>query len=131
MQKKLAVLALVVAAGLSTSACVIIDAKDGGGKRDVTVKINDTNDELEALYGVAVEKGELVARVSSNGCTKVEDFKVTADRRESGVAVTLTRERPDLCRALVPEGKELRFDLDAMGVQRSDKVRVRNPLQRA
>lgn len=130
MQKKLAVLALVVAAGLSTSACVIIDADDGG-KRDVSVKINDGNDALEPLYGVALEKGELVARVSSNGCTKAEDFKVVADRRESGVAVTLTRERPDLCRALVPEGKELRFDLDAMGVQRTDKVRVRNLLQRA
>lgn len=129
MLKKLAVLAVVVAAGLSTSACVIIDAKDGGGKRDVTVKINDTNDELEALYGVAVEKGELVARVSSNGCTKAEDFKVEANRRETGVSITLTRERPDLCRALVPEGKELRFDLDGLGVQRTDKIRLRNPLR--
>ena len=32
-----------------------------------------------------------------------------------------------------PEGEGFvwRFDLDAMGVQRTDKVRVRNPLQRA
>ncbi|MBI1685725.1 hypothetical protein [Caulobacter hibisci] len=129
MQKKLAVLALVMAAGLSTSACVIIDADHGGGKRDVTVKINDS-DELESIYAVGLEKGELVARVSSNGCTKAEDFKVEANRRDSVVAVTLTRERPDLCRALVPEGKEVRFDLDGLGVQRSDRVRVRNPLQR-
>lgn len=130
MQKKLAVLAVVMAAGLSTSACVIIDADHGGGgKRDVTVKINDSDD-LESIYAVALEKGELVARVSSNGCTKAEDFKVEANRRDSVVAITLVRERPDLCRALVPDGKELRFDLDGLGVQRSDRVRVRNPLQR-
>jgi len=128
MQKKLAVLALVVAAGLSTSACVIIDA-DHGGKRDVTVKIND-NDDLETIYGVALEKGELVVRVASNGCTKAEDFKVEANRRDSGAVITLTRERPDLCRALAPEGKEVRFDLDGLGVQSTDKIRVRNPLLR-
>ncbi|PXA78112.1 hypothetical protein DMC25_22765 [Caulobacter sp. D4A] len=128
MQKKLAVLAVVMAAGLSTSACVIIDA-DHGGKRDVTVKINDSDD-LESIYAVGLEKGELVARVSSNGCTKAEDFKVEANRRDSVVAITLVRERPDLCRALVPEGKDVRFDLDGLGVQRNDRIRVRNPLQR-
>lgn len=130
MKKKLAVLAVVMAAGMSTSACVIIDADDGPGKRDVTVKINDGDYELEPVYGVMLEKGELVVRVASNGCTKAEDFKVEANRRDSGAVISLTRERPDLCRALAPDGQEVRFDLDGLGVRRTDKVRLRNPLLR-
>jgi hypothetical protein len=124
---KLASLAAIIALGLSTSACVIIDADEG--RHDVSVT-KGAGDALEPLQGAHVDKNDLVVRVSSNGCTKIEDFAVDSQRRDDLTSFTFVRKRPDMCRALIAEGVELRFPLDAFGVERGGKIRVRNPLAR-
>lgn len=123
---KLVSLAAVVAMGLSTSACVIIDANDNP---NIAVT-SSRGSGLEALQAARVEKDDLVVRVSSNGCTHNEDFAVESSRRDGLTAFTFVRKRPDMCRALLPEGVELRYPLDAFGVERGGQVRVRNPLSR-
>ncbi|KAI6244299.1 S-formylglutathione hydrolase [Aphelenchoides fujianensis] len=97
-----------------TSACVIIDADEG--HHDVTA--------------VRVERDDLVIRVSSNGCTRSDDFSVESQRRDGLTAFTFTRKRPDMCRALIAEGVELRYPLETFGVERGGQIRVRNPLVR-
>lgn len=124
---KFASLAAVVALGLSTSACVIIDADDA--HHDVTVT-KGMSDGLEPLQAVRVDRDDLVIRVSSNGCTRSDDFTVESQRRDGLAAFTFTRKRPDMCRALVAEGVELRYPLETFGVARGDRIRVRNPLSR-
>lgn len=124
---KLVSLAAVVALGLSTSACVIIDANDDNPNIAVT---RSAGSGLEALQAARVEKDDLVVRVSSNGCTRPEDFAVESSRRDGLTAFTFVRKRPDMCRALLPEGVELRYPLEAYGVERGGQIRVRNPLSR-
>ncbi|PHY12427.1 hypothetical protein CSW58_12670 [Caulobacter sp. B11] len=122
---KFAPLAAVIALALTTSACVIIDADD-----HPDVSINAGKSDLEPIHGAAFDKGDLVIRVSSNGCTNAADFAVESSRRDGAASFTFTRKRPDLCRALMAEGVDLRFPLDAYGVDHGDRVRVRNPLVR-
>lgn len=122
---KLASLAAVIGLALTTSACVIIDADD---HRDVSV--NMTKSDLEPIFGATIDKDVLVVRVSSNGCTRLDDFAVETTRRDDTATFTFTRKRPDLCRALVAEGVDMRFYLDAYGVDRGSKIRVRNPMVR-
>lgn len=124
---KLASLAAVIALGLSTSACVIIDADEG--RHDISVT-RGVSDGLEPLQAVRVERDDLVVRVSSNGCTRSDDFAVESQRRDGLATFTFTRKRPDMCRALIAEGVELRYPLETFGVARGDKIRVRNPLVR-
>lgn len=124
---KLASLAAIIALGLSTSACVIIDADDSQPNIAVT---KSGGEGLEPLQGAHVDKNDLVVRVSSNGCTKIDDFAVDSQRRDDLTSFTFVRKRPDMCRALIAEGVELRFPLDAFGVERGGKIRVRNPLVR-
>lgn len=124
---KFAPLAAVIALGLSTSACVIIDADEGHHDISVTKSVSDG---LEPLQAVRVDRDDLVIRVSSNGCTRSDDFAVESQRRDGLTAFTFTRKRPDLCRALIAEGVELRYPLETFGVARGDKIRVRNPLVR-
>lgn len=123
---KFASFAAVVALGLSTSACVIIDADD---HPDIAVT-KSSGSGLEALQAARVDKDDLVIRVSSNGCTRSEDFAVESTRRDGLTAFTFVRKRPDMCRALLPEGVELRYPLEAFGVERGGQIRVRNPLVR-
>jgi hypothetical protein len=122
---KFAPLAAIVAMALTTSACVIIDADD---HQDVSV--NMTKSDLEPIFGATIDKDALVVRVSSNGCTRLDDFAVETQRRDGAATFTFTRKRPNLCRALVAEGVDMRFYLDAYGVDRGSKIRVRNPMVR-
>jgi hypothetical protein len=122
---KLASLAAVIGLALATSACVIIDADD---HQDVSV--NMSKSDLEPIFGATIDKDALVVRVSSNGCTRLDDFAVETTRRDGTATFTFTRKRPDLCRALVAEGVDMRFYLDAYGVDRGSKIRVRNPMVR-
>ncbi|WP_168075440.1 hypothetical protein [Caulobacter sp. SSI4214] len=120
-------LAAVIALGLSTSACVIIDSD--GARHDVSVT-KGASDGLEPLQAMRVDRDDLVVRVSSNGCTRPEDFAVESQRRDGLTSFTFTRKRPDNCRALVAEGVELRYPLETFGVERGGRIRVRNPLAR-
>ena len=124
---KLASIAAVVALGLSTSACVIIDADD---VRPEPVTPHGSNQPLEPLFAARVDGADLVVRVTSNGCTRQEDFSVETQRRDGLTSFSFVRKRPDNCKALLPEGVELRYPLDAFGVERGGKIRVRNPLVR-
>jgi hypothetical protein len=124
---KLASLAAVIALGLSTSACVIIDADD---VRHESITAQGSNQPLEPLMAARVDGADLVVRVTSNGCTRQEDFSVETQRRDGLTAFSFVRKRPDNCRALIAEGVELRYPLDAFGVERGGKIRVRNPLVR-
>lgn len=124
---KFAPLAAVVLLGLSTSACVIIDADDV--RHDVSATRSGA-DGLEPLQAVRVDRDDLVVRVSSNGCTRSDDFAVESQRRDGVTAFTFVRKRPDMCRALIAEGVELRYPLETFGVARGDRIRLRNPLIR-
>lgn len=125
---KLASLAAIIALGLSTSACVIIDADDSHPNIAVNAQTGDRS--LEPLGGARVDGADLVVRVSSNGCTRQEDFSVETQRRDGLTSFSFVRKRPDNCKALLPEGVELRYPLDAFGVERGGKIRLRNPLVR-
>ena len=124
---KLASIVAVVALGLSTSACVSIDADD---VRPEPVTPHGSNQPLEPLFAARVDGADLVVRVTSNGCTRQEDFSVETQRRDGLTSFSFVRKRPDNCRALIADGVELRYPLDAFGVERGGKIRVRNPLVR-
>ncbi len=74
--------------------------------------------------------GSLRIQVRSNGCTGKDSFDpvVMVDPRRGWVfTVELRRLRPDLCRAFIPEGVELVWTRDELGLPPRAAVRVINP----
>jgi len=121
-------LLLVAVAAPMLSGCVIY-ANDGGEDVKVTVGSTTTTvGDAETLRSVRFETGALVARVDSNGCTQASDFAV-AVTDGTPVELTLTRSSPDLCKALVPDGVELRWTYEELGVVSGTAVRVINPVR--
>lgn len=88
---KLASIAAVIALGLSTSACVIIDADD---VRHEPVTVQGSGQPLDPLMAARVDGADLVVRVSSNGCTRQEDFSVETQRRDGLTSFSFVRKRP-------------------------------------
>ncbi|MGP1273922.1 MAG: hypothetical protein ACQRW7_00730 [Caulobacterales bacterium] len=86
--------------------------------------------EPEPVYGsYRAADGSLRVQVASNGCTREESFEpvVMMDSRTRwSFTVEFRRLQPDLCRAYLPEGVELSWTLDDLGLPPSAAVRVIN-----
>lgn len=127
-----AIKALALAAALTPllSACVVYDSTGGD---DVRVQVGHQSTtaasaSLETLGSIRFEGGAVLVRVGSNGCTQTSDFAVEVADGET-VDLTFTREKPDMCKALVPEGVELRWTYAELGLSSGKAVVVRNPVR--
>lgn len=124
---KLGVFALIAAASLPLSGCIIVDADvqesdwsrmSGGG----------------LLYGAEVAvrgPGEVAIVVHSNGCTQKEDFRADTTKEDSNSwRVRFERVKEDNCKALVPEGKRMVWSFQELGVPAGARVVVANRVGR-
>ena len=122
---KLAFLAASGSAAAMLGGCVIVDA-------DVRDSDWDRSD-YGNLYGAEVSPnlGEVTIVARSNGCTQKEDFRfVVRDRGEDTFDIGFRRERPDNCKALVPEGRRMTWTYAELGVPRNANLYVLNPVGR-
>lgn len=108
--------------------CVIY-SNEGGEK--ITVAASDRasaqTEALEAVRKVDFDGQRLTVVVGSNGCTEASSFEVRIKDGDPA-ELTLTRRSPDLCKALVPEGKTVSWTYEELGVGRGQPVRVLNPI---
>ena len=123
-------LALAVAIMPLLGACVIYDsdAEDTVSVRVGSHTTTAASDPLEILRAVRFEPGNLVVRADSNGCTDASSFAVEVSEGDGPTGVTLTRQKPDLCEALVREGVELRWTYEELGLKPGSAVNVTNPV---
>ncbi len=79
---------------------------------------------LEVLHGLKFEKGMIELNVTSNGCTKPEDFDVHMSRNNGIQTLAISRSKADVCRKM-PHQKTVQLKSPALvsGVP----VRVLNP----
>lgn len=109
--------------------CVIYSNEAG---EKVTVRVNDQA-AAASLSGEPVRSVEFDGRnlnvvVDSNGCTEAASFEV---RISDGAPseLTLVRLSPDLCKALVPDGRPVSWTYQELGIEAGDAVRLTNPLK--
>lgn len=120
--------AAAVAALLPLLGGGVIYSNEGGEKVSVVTDQNAARTEaLEAVRKVDFDGQRLNVVVGSNGCTEASSFEVRikdADPAE----LTLVRRSPDMCKALVPEGKTVSWAYEELGLERGQPVRVLNPI---
>src|SRR5690242_17745872 len=110
---KLGAFALIVAASLPLSGCLIVDAD---------VQADDWSRMAGGglLYGAEVAvrgPGEVAIVAHSNGCTQKEDFHADVNKEDSNsYRVRFERTREDNCKSLVPEGKRMVWSFQELGV---------------
>ncbi|RZJ28227.1 MAG: hypothetical protein EON85_09450 [Brevundimonas sp.] len=121
----------VIAAALCApllSGCVIY--ANEGGEEDVVVRWSHDRvvPPLEAVRSARIADGRLTVRVDSNGCTDSTRFAVDVTPVEDGATnIALRRNAEDLCKALVPDGVEVSWSLDELGVEPGTPTRLLNP----
>lgn len=81
----------------------------------------------ENLYGSLVTASDTVVITAySGGCTSKDSFRADASRDDGVYRIQFDRVRPDLCKALVPDGVELTWTFAELGMPAGAKVVVRH-----
>jgi hypothetical protein len=122
---KLSFMAVPSLASILLAGCVIVDAdvRDSGWNHG----------DFGNLYGEEVSPlaGEVTIVARSNGCTQKDDFRIFTDNRgDDTFDVGFHRERPDNCKALVPEGRRMTWTYAELGIPRNASVHILNPVGR-
>jgi hypothetical protein len=126
MMRGLRILAVGALAAPLLAGCVIYDSEAG---ENVSVNVSRRDGSpAEAIREARFADAALVARVDSNGCTQASDFEVSIADNDP-TEITLRRTKQDLCKALVPDGVELRWTYAELGLEPGTPARIVNPLK--
>jgi hypothetical protein len=83
--------------------------------------------ELEPLYSASAGRDGVTIRVSSNGCTKKEDFAFFVERKGGEVTLSFGRKKLDRCQSFAMGHTDLSFSYAELGVEPRTPLFVLNP----
>jgi len=134
--RRVAALAGGVALAASVSACALIDGLplvggDGTTSASVAAEASPVAlpGQIEPVHAAAIAQDQAVFWVSSNGCTAKEDLTPVVRSSDEGPIITLRRIKEDRCSESRPEGVEVRWSFQEMGLAPGARVSVENPYQ--
>ena len=85
--------------------------------------------QVEAIHAAAIADDQAVFWVSSNGCTQKADLTPVVRPARGGAVITLRRLKEDRCSDPRPEGVEVSWSFQELGLQPGARVTVENPYQ--
>ena len=88
----------------------------------------EAHPELEPLYSASAGREALVIQVSSNGCTRKEDFAFYVERKGEATTLSFARKKLDPCRSFAMGKTELFFTWAELGLDQRTPVMLLNPL---
>lgn len=123
--KSFVVVAAVVTLAPLMSACSMLDVFRPEAERAAV----DMPGQLEPIHAAAIGQDQAVFWVSSNGCTEKADLRPVVRPAGDGSIITLRRIKEDRCTEVRPEGVEMRWSFQELGLESGARVSVENPYQ--
>jgi len=117
-----AVLALVP----MLSACVVVRQFTDQPQTPETASLPG---HVEPVHAAVIAQNQAAFWVSSNGCTAKADIQPVVRQSSEGPIITLRRIKEDRCRDLQPEGVEMRWSFEELGLANGTRLSVENPYQ--
>ena len=85
--------------------------------------------QIEPVHAAVIARNQAAFWVSSNGCTAKADIQPVVRQSSDGPIITLRRIKEDRCREVRPEGVEMRWSFEELGLQPGAHLTVDNPYQ--
>lgn len=117
-------LAAVLALASLTAACGTVQGLFNGDRAAAHMP-----GQLEPIHAAAIGQDQAVFWVSSNGCTSKADLTPVVRQAGSGSVITLRRIKEDRCAEVQPQGVEMRWSFEELGIAPGARVSVENPYQ--
>jgi len=84
---------------------------------------------VEPVHAAVIAQNQAAFWVSSNGCTAKADIQPVVRQSSDGPIITLRRIKEDRCREVRPEGVEMRWSFEELGLAEGSRLSVENPYQ--
>ena len=126
-------IALCVLMAPLVSGCAVLDHVRAMGEpadaspREIVVSTEGMPGSLEPIHAAAVIGDRAIFRVTTAGCTDRDDILPVVTMVENEAIVTLRRMEDDFCQAYDPEGLELVWTFEELGLRPGQRVRINNP----
>lgn len=85
--------------------------------------------QVEPVHAAVIAQNQAAFWVSSNGCTAKADIQPVVRQSNDGPIITLRRIKEDRCREVQPEGVEMRWSFEELGLADGSRLSVENPYQ--
>lgn len=85
--------------------------------------------QVEPVHAAVIARNQAAFWVSSNGCTAKADIQPVVRESSDGPIITLRRIKEDHCREVRPEGIEMRWSFEELGLADGSRLSVENPYQ--
>ncbi|MFA4892099.1 hypothetical protein [Brevundimonas sp.] len=85
--------------------------------------------QVEPVHAAVIAQNQAAFWVSSNGCTAKADIQPVVRQSSDGPIITLRRIKEDRCREVRPEGVEMRWSFEELGLADGSRLSVENPYQ--
>ena len=85
--------------------------------------------QIEPVHAAVIARNQAAFWVSSNGCTAKADIQPVVRQSSDGPIITLRRIKEDRCREVRPEGVEMRWSFEELGLEPGARLTVENPYQ--
>lgn len=108
------------------AGCAMLDRALG---REPALAAVDLPGQIEPIHAAAITDDQAVFWVSSNGCTNKADLTPVVRRARSGSVITLRRIKQDLCTDPRPQGVEVSWSFEELGLEPGARLSVENPYQ--
>ena len=124
--RSIATAAVVLALVPALSACALMDRFGGSSGRQAAEALPG---QIEPVHAAVIARNQAAFWVSSNGCTAKADIQPVVRPSSDGPIITLRRIKEDRCREVRPEGVEMRWSFEELGLPPGARLTVENPYQ--
>lgn len=123
--RRIATLAVVCGLAAALVACAV-PGRFLSGQQSARAQLPG---QIEPVHAAVIAQNQAVFWVSSNGCTVKADLTAVVRDTGDGPIITLRRLKEDRCRENRPEGVEVRWSFEELGLAPGARVSVENPYQ--
>lgn len=121
---------LVALMGVASALCGCALVERFSNSSEVAaIAVADGPGQIEPIHAAAIADDQAVFWVSSNGCTRKADLTPVVRPEREGAVITLRRLKEDRCGAPRPEGVEISWSFQELGLEPGSRVTVENPYQ--
>lgn len=116
---------IALASSQLLTGCAVFDRLRPAGSAEVAALPG----QVEAIHAAAIADDQAVFWVSSNGCTRKADLTPVVRPARDGAVITLRRLKEDSCGEPLPQGVEISWSFQELGLEPGARVTVENPYQ--
>lgn len=85
--------------------------------------------QVEPVHAAVIARDQAIFWVTSNGCTAKGDLTPVVAPKDGGSVITVRRLKEDRCQRPQPDGVEVRWTFEELGLAPGARLSVENPAQ--